>query len=105
MFGHTSLCRHRIAFLAILFFIQGFFSQFVRAESDRIVLDKEYASFAMNPATGEIAAIHAESSDAVLFKLDAAKAEKQEPAAKLRVGSKPVSIVYKKYKDKEVFAV
>ena len=76
-----------------------------RGEVQRVLLPSDYADFAMHPTSGDIIALDAENSQAVLFRASDLKMKRSEPAAKLRVGSTPVSVFYKEFEDKQVFAV
>lgn len=72
------------------------------AEVTVVELPADYADFAMHPETGDIAAIDAETNQAVLFR---DKDAKKEPSATVRVGPTPCSICYKQFGDMQVFAV
>lgn len=75
------------------------------AEVQMVALPADYADFALHPETGAVAALSAESNEAVFFRhADLAKGT-AEPSATIRVGSTPCSVFYKQYQKTRVFAV
>ena len=76
-----------------------------RAETRTAILPAEFADFAMHPETGAVAALSAETNEVALFRYADLKAVESAPAAKIKVGGTPCSVVYKRFGDKRVFAV
>lgn len=74
----------------------------VRAEAKAVGLASTFADFALNPETGQVAAIDAERGTAALFTLKDSKAEQVATAT---VGATPVSICFKRFGSKSYFAV
>jgi hypothetical protein len=93
--------RHR----AWLFLALAFAGIEVRADVQRIVLPRDYADFALNPETGDLVAVAAETGEAFLFRVADLEAGKTEPAAKARVGPTACAVFFKRYQDVRVFAV
>lgn len=75
------------------------------AEVTSLTLPEKYADFAINPATGDIAAVSAENNSAEFFAGSQLAKGKTEPAAKVRVGATPCSVFFKQFGEKSVFAV
>jgi len=75
------------------------------AEVKGATLPADYADFAMHPKTGDIIALDAEKGQAVRFRSGDLEKESPEPTNTLRVGSTPVSVFYKEFGDKQVYAV
>lgn len=80
-------------------------SQLAQCEVKTLVLPSDYADFALNPETGTVASISAESSEIVFFRETDLSSETPVPTAKHSVGSTPCSIFYKAFQDKRVFSV
>lgn len=80
-------------------------SQPVYGEVKSLQLPADYADFALNPETGTLASISAESNEIAFFRETDLTNESPVPAAKQSVGSTPCSIFYKTFQDKCVFAV
>ncbi len=75
------------------------------AEVKTVSLPGDYADFAMNPKTGDIVALDAEKGQAVLFTNAVWQQQEVKPAKSLRTGSTPVSVFFKEYLDKQIYAV
>ncbi len=80
------------------------------AELAVVQLLGKHAGFAANPETGDIAAIDAEETgcrlyQAAFFGTDRAPAEAKAATGSVKVGSSPSSIVFKKFKNRGVWAV
>ena len=74
----------------------------VCAEVTKFELPGDYSDFAFHAETADFIAISAETDEAFLFR-DAQM--RKEPAARLRVGSTPVSACFKQFGDQSVYAV
>lgn len=68
-------------------------------------LTTDYSDFCIHPVSGDVAAISLSDDHIHLFRNADLAAGKKEPAAKLRVGSTPCGICFKRYEQLEVFAV
>ncbi|MEL6104635.1 MAG: hypothetical protein AAFU85_01305 [Planctomycetota bacterium] len=63
------------------------------------------SDFALNPETGDLATVDPNKHRAYLFSEAALNSAEAEPSGDVRVGETPVSITFKRYKDKRLFAV
>lgn len=68
-------------------------------------LTTDYSDFCIHPVSGDVAAISLTDDHIHLFRSADLAAGKKEPAAKLRVGSTPCGICFKRYEQLELFAV
>jgi hypothetical protein len=66
-----------------------------------VSLPDAMADFAMNPSTGEIAAVDPMANSAILLR----DVTDPQDAPRVNVGTTPISIEYKRFGDKEVFAL
>ena len=80
-------------------------SQPVYSEVKTLQLPGDYADFALNPETGTLASIYAESNEIIFFREADLTNESPVPTAKHAVGSTPCSVFFKAFDDKRVFAV
>src|SRR5688572_30139992 len=81
------------------------FSQSAQAEVKILSLPSECADFAFNNETGDLAMVVPDKNEAWLIRSADLQAGKVDTPIKLKVGSAPSSIFYKKFKDTAVYAV
>ncbi len=77
----------------------------LRGEVRSVNLPSDYADFAIQPETGTIATLSAETYEVFFFRQSELLAGNTTPVAKVRVGATPCEIFYKRYHDISVFAV
>jgi hypothetical protein len=77
----------------------------IRAEVQVLNLPVDCADFAYNSDNATIAALDNENSKVLIFDLKNLESNKAEPFAAIKVGQSPCSICYKKYKQRDCFAV
>lgn len=68
-------------------------------------MPEDYSDYALNPETGDIMALSDTFGQAVLFRRTELDAGKVAPAAKVRVGTTPCCVFFKRYRETKVFAV
>lgn len=101
-----SRCGLSVLLLQLLtLFAPVWCSQFVYGEVKLLQLPADYADFALNPETGTLAAISAESNEVVFFRSADLNTASPMPVVKQTVGMTPCSIFYKVFQEKHVFAV
>src|SRR5262245_27955325 len=74
-------------------------------ERSTIPLKEAAQDFALNPETGDLAAIHAEKNTVTLYRAAYFDGDRSKIAGPITVGSNPVSIVFKRYRDKAYYCV
>lgn len=77
----------------------------VYSEVKTLQLPGDYADFALNPETGTLASISAESNEISFFREADLTNDSPVPTAKQIVGATPCSIFFKAFDDKRIFAV
>jgi hypothetical protein len=70
-----------------------------------LTLPDDYADFVVHPETGNLAAVNPQTNQLVVFSRASLDEGAPEPIAEVKVGLTPVSVCYKQYKDKQVYAV
>jgi S1-C subfamily serine protease len=76
----------------------------VTSNGQVVMLSNTMADFALNPRTGDVAAVDPMANRAYLFREGLLADANADAAPELRLGETPVSIAYKRFGDVEVFA-
>lgn len=80
-------------------------SSLMAEEVKAIKLASQFSDFAVDPETGNVAAIDPKASTIELFRAAFLDGDAKAKAAPLKVGNLPSAIVYKKFKQRGVFVV
>lgn len=75
------------------------------AETKQVPLPASYADFAINPDTGDLAAVDSSANSITLFRRAYLKGDKKAVVGPVIVGKSAVSICFKRFADKSYFAV
>ena len=106
MFMATTQCKLPMLLLQVLALTAAVcYLPPVYCEVKTLQLPGDYADFALNPETGTLASISAESNEISFFREADLTNDSPVPTAKHIVGSTPCSVFYKAFDDKRVFAV
>lgn len=98
------VCFSREVLLATAFLTMVHWKDEVRGETGYVSLPRAYSDFAMNPETGDIAAVSVDASTATLLGREFLNG-RQEVIGPQSVGKNPCSITFKRFQDKHYFAV
>lgn len=97
--------RYRAAGLAFLLLALGTAAT-ARSQKPLVVdLPSKFVDFAFNPETGEIAAVDPTASTVHLFRESLVSGKDQAATSPLKVGNLPISICFKRFKSRSVYAI